>query len=153
MESVALVSASETEMVQRRVVMPSMLNPNGTMFGGGVVCFFVVCCCMVGLGFVKGKILTVSVENGAFSRPIYEGETIVIRGRVVYTGRTSFAVRLDTDVERNGVFVGNAGNAMFHYVAIDDNRRPVPVPQLLLETEEDRRMWEEAETGRRIRKK
>lgn len=153
MESVALVSASETEMVQRRVVMPSMLNPNGTMFGGALLSIYDEFSGIVGLGFVKGKIMTVSVENVAFSRPIYEGETIVIRGRVVYTGRTSFAVRLDTDVERNGVFVGNAGNAMFHYVAIDDNRRPVPVPQLLLETEEDRRMWEEVETGRRIRKK
>ena len=63
MESVALVSASETEMVQRRVVMPSMLNPNGTMFGGALLSIYDEFSGIVGLGFVKGKIMTVSVET------------------------------------------------------------------------------------------
>lgn len=147
------VPASQTEMVMRRVVMPNMLNPNGTMFGGALLSIYDEFSGIIGMGMVKGKIMTVSIENVTFSRPIHAGETVVIRGRVVYTGRTSFVVRLETDVELNGVPLGHAGSAIFNYVAIDDDGRPAQIPQLLLETDEDRRLWEEAEAIRKARKK
>lgn len=153
MEDFTPVPVSQTEMVMRRIVMPNMLNPNGTMFGGALLSIYDEFSGIVGLGFVKGKVMTVSIENVTFSRPIHAGETVVIRGRVVYTGRTSFAVRLDTETEQNGVPLGHAGSALFNYVAIDDNGHPVPVPQLLLETEEDRRLWEETEAMRKAQRK
>lgn len=153
MEVFTPVPVSQTEMVMRRVVMPNMLNPNGTMFGGALLSIYDEFSGIVGLGFVKGKVMTASIENVAFRRPIHAGETVVIRGRVVYTGRTSFAVRLDTETEQNGVPLGHAGSALFNYVAIDDNGHPVPVPQLLLETEEDRRLWEETEAMRKAQRK
>ena len=153
MEAYTSVPASQTEMVMRRVVMPNMLNPNGTMFGGELLRIYDEFSGIVGLGFVKGKVMTVSIENVTFRRPIHAGQTVVIRGRVVYTGRTSFAVRLDTETEQNGIPLGHAGSALFNYVAIDDNGHPVPVPQLLLETEEDRRLWEETEAIRKAQRK
>ena len=153
MEAYTSVPASQTEMVMRRVVMPNMLNPNGTMFGGELLRIYDEFSGIVGLGFVKGKVMTVSIENVTFRRPIHAGQTVVIRGRVVYTGRTSFAVRLDTETEQNGIPLGHAGSALFNYVAIDDNGHTVPVPQLLLETEEDRRLWEETEAIRKAQRK
>lgn len=146
------VPASQTEMVLRRVVMPGMLNPNGTLFGGTLLRIYDEFSGIVGLGLVKGKIMTVSVSNVTFRRPILSGETLVVRGRVVHTGRTSFTVRLDTETEQNGISLGHAGSALFHYVAIDDNGRPIPVPQLQLETAEDRRLWEEAEHLRNVQR-
>lgn len=145
--------ASQTEMVLRRVVMPNMLNPNGTMFGGALLSIYDEFSGIVGLGLVKGKIMTVSIENVTFSRPICAGETVVIRGRITYTGRSSFVVQLDTETERNGVSLGHAGSAVFNYVAIGDDGRPTMIPQLILETDEDRQLWEEAEARRKTRRK
>lgn len=153
MEAITPVPVSQTEMVMRRVVMPNMLNPNGTMFGGELLSMYDEFSGIVGLGFAKGKVMTVSIENVTFRRPIHVGETVVIRGRVIYIGRTSFVVRLDTQTERNGISLGHAGSALFNFVAIDDDGHPVPVPQLLLETEEDRRLWAETEAMRKAQRK
>lgn len=147
------IPVSQTEMVLRRLVMPNMLNPNEALFGGALLSIYDEFSGIVGLGLVKGKIVTVSIENVTFSRPIHAGETVVIHGKVIYTGRTSFVVRLDTDTERNGIPLGHAGSALFHYVAVDDDGHPVPVPQLLPQTEEDRRLWREMEAARKAQRK
>lgn len=147
------VRVSQTEMVLRRLVMPNMLNPNGNLFGGALLSIYDEFSGIVGLGLVKGKIVTVSIENVTFSRPIHAGETVVIHGKIIYTGRTSFTVRLDTNTEQNGIPLGHVGSALFHYVAIDDDGHPVPVPQLLLETEEDRKLWAEVEATRKVQRK
>lgn len=151
MDEMIPVPASQTEMVMRRIAMPGMMNPNGIMFGGVLLSFYDEFSGIVGYGFAKRWVTTASVENVTFSRPIHAGETVVIHGRVIYTGRTSFVVRLDTEVECAGVLLGSAGSALFNYVAIDENGCPTQIPQLLLETEDDKRLWAEAEMARKAR--
>lgn len=153
MEELIPVPASQTEMVLRRVAMPGMLNPNGTLFGGALLSMYDEFSGIVGLSFAKRRVTTVSIENVTFQRPIHAGETVVIRGRVTYTGRTSFVVRLDTEVEQCGISQGHAGSAVFNFAAIDDNGRPARIPQLIPETEADQQLWDEADQLRKVRKK
>ena len=71
-------------------------------------------------------------------------DTVLLTGRVTWTGRTSMEVRVDTYTETKGVrkLVNRAYLVM---VAIDENENPVKVPSLLIETEEDRIEWQAAE--------
>lgn len=133
--------------------MPEMLNPNGTLFGGALLSMYDEFSGIVGLSFAKRRVTTVSIENVTFQRPIHAGETVVIRGRVTYTGRTSFVVRLDTEVEQCGISQGHAASAVFNFAAIDDNGRPARIPQLIPETEADQQLWDEADQLRKVRKK
>lgn len=149
MNELTPVPASQTALVTRRVVMPNMLNGNGIVFGGALLSIYDECAGLSALALTHDKVATVSIENVTFKRPIFNGETIVVKSRVVYTGRTSLVVKLDAEVEKLGVPQGYAGSAIFHFVGIDENGHSKAVPQLLPETEEEKQLWAEAEAMRR----
>ena len=90
--------------------------------------------------------------TATFIRGAYNGEIIVIIGKVTYVGRTSMEVRLDTYVEHleNGMRQP-INRAYFTMVAMDENDQPRTVPRLILETESDRADWEAAEKRREMR--
>lgn len=143
------VRACETAFVTRRVVMPNMLNGNGIVFGGALLSIYDECAGISALALTHGKVATVSIEKVSFKRPIFNGETIVVKSRVIYTGRTSLVVKLDADVEILGEPVGHAGDAIFNFVGIDDEGHPKAVPQLIPETEEEKQLWAQVEASRK----
>lgn len=149
----APVPASETRLFTRRVVMPNMLNGNGIVFGGALVSIYDECAGMSALRLVKNKVATVSIENILFQRPFFNGETILVTSQVIYSGRTSLVVRVDADVEMLGVYQGHAGSAIFNFVGLDENNRPTEIPQLLPETEEEKKLWAEVEAKKKQQKK
>lgn len=149
MNELTPVPASQTALITRRVVMPSMLNGNGIVFGGALLSIYDECAGLSALALTHDKVATVSIEKVTFKRPIFNGETIVVKSRVVYTGRTSLVVKLDAEVEKLGILQGYAGGAIFHFVGIDENGHSKAVPQLLPETEEEKQLWAEAEAMRR----
>ena len=71
------------------------------------------------------NVITASVDNLRFIRGAYNGEIIVIIGKVTYVGRTSMEVRLDTYVEHleNGMRQP-INRAYFTMVAMDENDQP-----------------------------
>ena len=153
MGQVTSVPAASTEMTFRRIVFPGMLNANQIAFGGEILSFYDECSGIIGLNYRKGNLATVAIDDVSFTRPVRNGDVMVVRGRVVYAGRTSFSVRMWMDVEKNGEPLGPAGGAVYHYVALDEAGKPAPVPELLLETEEDRLLWKEAQLSRDLKKK
>lgn len=149
MKELTPVPASQTALVTRRVVMPNMLNGNGVVFGGALLSIYDECAGLSAVALTHDKVVTVSIEKVTFKRPIFNGETVVVKSRVVYTGRTSLVVKLDAEVEKLGVPQGYAGGAIFHFVGIDENGHAKAVPQLLPETEEEKQLWAEGEALRR----
>ena len=149
MEELKAVPASETLMTTRRVVMPNMLNGNGIVFGGALLSIYDECAGLSALALTHDKVATVAIEKVTFKRPIFSGETIVVKSRVVYTGHTSLVVWLDAEVEKLGVSQGCAGSAVFHFVGIDESGQSKEVPQLIPETEEDKQIWAEVEKERK----
>ena len=81
----------------------------------------------------------------------YQNEMIVIIGRLTYVGTTSMEVRVDTYVENKEGVRKAINRAYFVMVALDENDHPVPVPQLILETEAEKAEWESAKKRREIR--
>lgn len=149
MEEATKIPASQTAITTRRVVMPNMLNGNGIVFGGALLSIYDECAGISALQLVKDKVATVSIEKVTFKRPIFNGETIVVKSRVIYTGRTSLVVKLDAEVENLGVPQGYAGSAYFNFVGIDENGHSKAVPQIVPETEEEKQLWAEAEAMRK----
>jgi len=79
-------------------------------------------------------------------------DTVLLTGRITWTGRTSMEVRVDTYTETKGVRK-HVNRAYLVMVAIDENENPAPVPSLLVETQEDRIEWQEAEKRKQERSK
>jgi acyl-CoA hydrolase len=83
--------------------------------------------------------VTVVVDSMEFHSPVHIGNLVTFDAEVTWVGRTSIETRVVVTAEN--VLTGqvmHTNTAYFVYVAVDDNGRPTPVPELICETEEER---------------
>ena len=79
-------------------------------------------------------------------------DVVVLRGKITYVGRTSMEVRVDTYVESRHGIRKVINRAYVVMVAVDEHHHPIPVPGLIVESENDRAEWEGGEKRYRLRK-
>ena len=97
------------------------------------------------------NVTTASVDNLTFLHGAYQNDMIVIRGKLTWVGTSSMEVCVDTYVETLDGQRDRINNAHFMMVALDENNKPVPVPKLILQTEDEHLAWAHGEERRRIR--
>lgn len=120
------IKDSETHVF--KAVFPGQTNHHNTMFGGSVLYLMDEIAFMTATRFSRKPIVTVSSDKVDFSHPIPAGTLVELIGTVVRVGRTSLDVRVEVFIEsmyRDGR--ENAITGMFTLVAINENKRPVPV--------------------------
>ncbi|HIX64541.1 MAG TPA: acyl-CoA thioesterase [Candidatus Mediterraneibacter colneyensis] len=144
------VSESKVEIVH--MIRPNHMNAAGRLFGGMLMQWLDEAAGMVAMRHTRSNVITASVDNLRFIHGAYNGEMVVIIGKVTYVGNTSLEVRLDTYVEHleNGMR-HPINRAYFTMVAMDENDRPKQVPRLILETEAEKAEWQAAEKRREMR--
>lgn len=144
------VSDSLVESV--RLVRPNHMNSAGRLFGGMLMQWLDEVAGMVAMRHTRSNVITASVDNLQFIHGAYNGEMVVIVGKVTYVGNTSLEVRVDTYVEHleNGMR-HPINRAYFTMVALDENDKPTRVPRLILETESEKAEWEAAQKRREMR--
>ena len=79
-------------------------------------------------------------------------DTIILEGTITYAGRTSMEVRVCTYCEALSGARERINEAYLVLVAIDDNERPIPVPPVLPETDEEKAAYEAAIRRRELRR-
>ena len=134
------------------MVRPSHLNAAGRLFGGTLMQWLDEVAGLVAKRHTRSNVITASVDNLKFIHGAYEGEMVVIVGKVTYVGNTSLEVRTDTYVEH--LEDGSRypiNRAYFTMVALDEMDRPKRAPRLIVETESEKADWEAAEKRREMR--
>jgi acyl-CoA hydrolase len=145
-------SESATEMVQ--VVLPNDANPLGFILGGTVMHLVDIAGAIACHRHSRRRVVTAAVDDLVFLHPIKVGDLIILNAKVTCTFRTSMEVQVDVCSEE--ALTGNrmlTSRAFLTFVAIDESGTHVPVPPLLIETEEERRVCEDAQARRRERLK
>jgi len=138
---------SRVEMVQ--LVLPNDANTLGNVLGGMVLHWIDLAAAVVAHRHCRTQCVTASIDQVSFQAPIRIGQLAVITGRMTFAGRTSMEIRVD--VQNEDLLTGlrrQTSTAYLTFVAIDKRGAPVPVPPLLLETEEERREARAAEARR-----
>ena len=97
------------------------------------------------------NVTTASVDNLTFLHGAYQNDMVVIKGKMTWVGSSSMEVCVDTYVENRLGEHHRINNAHFMMVALDENDKPVPVPRLILQTEDEHLAWAHGEERRRIR--
>ena len=97
------------------------------------------------------NVTTASVDNLTFLKGAYQGDMVVIKGKLTWVGTSSMEVCVDTYVENLSGHRERINNAHFMMIALDENDKPVPVPRLILQTEDEHLAWSHGEERRRIR--
>ena len=117
------------EPALRTIAMPADTNPNGDVFGGWLLAQMDLAGGNVAVRRARGRVATVAITAMTFHLPVFVGDEVSCYGIVERVGRSSIAIRVETWVrrartgEREKVTEG-----LFTYVAIDEQRRPRPVP-------------------------
>ncbi|MEW5982865.1 MAG: acyl-CoA thioesterase [Acidobacteriota bacterium] len=143
-------SASLTEMVQ--VVLPNDANPLGFILGGTVMHLIDIAGAIAAHRHTRGLVVTAAVDGLQFLHPIKVGDLILLRARVNATFTTSLEVEVEVFSEET--LTGErrmTSHAYLTFAAIDRDGRHVPVTPLALETDDDRRRFEEAQRRRTMR--
>jgi len=125
------------------LVLPSNTNTHGTMFGGDVLALMDKTAAIAAIRFCRQAVVTASTERIDFRTPIRLGDIIEAQARVIHTGRTSLIVCIDIDAEQP--FTGElrrCTTGYYSFVSIDETGKPQSIPQLLVQTEAERRAWE-----------
>ncbi len=142
----------EESMVETvHIVRPNHLNGANRLFGGILMQWIDEAAGIVAKRHAKMNVITASVDNLRFLKGAYQNEMIVIVGKLTYVGTTSMEVRVDTYVENKAGLRKAINRAYFVMVALDENDKPTPVPQLILETEVERAEWESAKKRKEMR--
>lgn len=142
MVSAKRVSESFTQQVQ--VLGQQDLNGYGRLFGGRLMSWMDIVAAVAARRHSGRNVTTARVEGLEFRHPAYANDLLMLEARVAHVGTSSMIVRVEAFVEQLSRETLLTNCAWFMMVALDENERPVAVPQLILETEEDRRYWDEA---------
>jgi acyl-CoA hydrolase len=137
-----------TYIQNREMVQPNHANNLQTAHGGNVMKWMDEVGAMSATRFAGSSCVTARINQVDFEQPIRVGDTALIEAYVYQAGRTSVRVRLRTYREdlRNGERE-LATESYFVYVAVDENREPTPVPDLVVDSEEGEHLREAALTG------
>ena len=150
MRSAKKVSDSMTE--QQYLVCPAHINHYGRLFGGQLLKWIDELAGIVAIRHCSGTVTTAAIDNLQFQAPAYTGDMIVLQGRVTYVGKTSMEIRVDTYREALNGARELINVAYMDMVSINCKGQPEEVPDLLLETEEQRQEYEAAKKRKQLRK-
>ena len=143
------ISESMVETVH--MVRPNHMNAAGRLFGGMLMQWLDEVAGLVAKRHTRSNVITASVDNLHFIHGAYQGEMVVIIGKVTYVGNSSMEVRVDTYAESGDGMRKPVNRAYFVMVAMDEEDKPTPVPILKVETESQRAEWEGALKRRELR--
>jgi acyl-CoA hydrolase len=144
------VSDSIVETV--RIVRPNHLNGANRLFGGILMQWIDEVAGIVAKRHAMTNVITASVDNLTFVRGAFQNEMVVIIGKLTWVGTSSMEVLVETYVENIKRERSLINKAYLVMVSIDENDKPVRVPRLMLETEEQKVEWENAEIRHMIRR-
>jgi len=139
-------------MVQ--VVLPNDANPLGFILGGTVMHLIDITGAIACHRHTRTLLVTAAVDGLQFIHPVKVGDLIILKARVTATWHTSLEAEVEVFSEEITTGVRRmTSRAFLTFVSIDREGRRVPIPPLLLETEEERTKAREADARRAERLK
>ena len=121
-----IINKAETHIF--KVVFPNTTNHYGTLFGGTAMLLMDEIAFITATRFSRKTMVTVSSSKINFTKPIPADTIIELVGKVVRVGKTSLDIEVEIFVEemfhnqRNKAIKGS-----FTFVALDENKQPIPV--------------------------
>ena len=145
-------SVNESKAEQVFIVRAPHINGYGRLFGGQLMQWIDELAGIVCRRHSEMGVTTAAIDNLNFKDAAYQNDMIVLKGKLTYIGKTSMEVRVDTFIENSKGMRRCINRAYVVMVAIDHNGKPMEVPRLKLETENERIEWNGGKNRYQLRK-
>ena len=127
---------SQSKTIMTDMVLPSETNPLNNLFGGELLARMDRAASIAARRHSRRITVTASVNHVAFNRSVPLGSVVTVEAKVSRAFKTSMEVYIDVWIEdRVSGEREKANEAIYTFVAVDDDGRPVQVPQLKPESQ------------------
>ena len=144
--------AHESEVTMTEMVLPNDTNTLNNLMGGRLLHWMDICAAISAQKHSNRIVVTASVDNVSFSEHIKLGNIVTKKARVTRSFNSSMEVFLEVWAE--DIPAGHrisTNRAFYTFVAVDQNGRPIEVPELIPETEQDKELFRSALRRRQLR--
>ncbi|MFM6945803.1 MAG: acyl-CoA thioesterase [Flavobacteriales bacterium] len=138
-------TASSTLAITTKIVLPNDTNTLGNLFGGQLLAWMDVIASVSAHRHSKRVVVTASVNNVSFQKPINHASIVTLEAKVSRAFNSSMEVFVDVFVE--DAVTGQrekCNEAIYTFVAVDQNGNPIQVPALIPETTEEKARFDGA---------
>jgi uncharacterized protein (TIGR00369 family) len=128
-----------------QLMQPEHANHHGNVHGGWIMKLVDEAGALACMRHAQTRVVTVAVDSLVFREPIRIGDLVTLTAEVTYTGRTS--MEAEVQVMAENPITGertHTNTAYLVYVGLDDDNHPTTIPQLILETDDDKARYEQA---------
>lgn len=152
-ETVLARAVAESQSERSEIIFPADTNALGNLFGGRLMQFIDLVGAMAASRHARSIVVTASMDHLDFVAPVKVGDLLILRASVNRAFRTSMEVGVKAMVEdlREGGVFRHVSSAYLTYVAVDFTGQRLEVPQVLAETEHQKRRFEDAGRRREMR--
>ena len=142
----------ESSIIMAQQMNPQDANPAGNVHGGVIMKLIDTAAGAVAIRHARSNAVTASIDRLDFFHPVFVWDFLTLRASLNFVGRTSMEVGVR--VESENLMTGerrHTSTAYLTYVALDGRGQPLPLPPMILETEEEKRRNREAKVRRETR--
>lgn len=145
-------TAKESFTTMTELVLPNDTNGLNGLMGGRLLYWMDIVAAIAAQKHANSLVVTASVDNVSFSRPIKIGNVVTLKAKVTRAFNTSMEVHIEVQAEDipNQEII-ESHRAFFTMVAVNLKGKKVKVPELIPETENERVLFESALRRRQLR--
>ncbi len=142
----------DTHIIMSELVLPNDTNTLGNLMGGRLMHWMDIAAAISAQKHCNCPVVTASVDNVSFNNPIKLGNLLTIEAKLTRAFNTSMEVYLRVwgeDMAAQYKYLSN--EAYLTFVALDPNGRPRKVPEIIPQTDEEKKYFDGALRRRQLR--
>lgn len=145
-------TVKSSQVLMSQLVLPGHTNSLGSIFGGVVMSWIDIAGAICAQRHSNKEVVTASIDELHFIAPVKKGWVVNLKSSVNFVSRTSMevGVRVDAENPKTGETFHTA-TAYLTFVALGEDGKPSAVPSLNLESDEEKRRFQEASARRNLR--
>ena len=151
-EEVIARTVAESQSERSEIIFPADANALGNLFGGRLMQYIDLVGAMAASRHARAVTVTASMDHLDFVAPVRVGDLLILKASVNRAFKTSMEVGVKAmveDVRQNKL--RHVSSAYLTYVAVDMSGQKLVVPQVIPETEHQKRRYEDAGRRREMR--
>ena len=144
-------TAKESLTVMTNIVLPNETNSLRNLFGGELLAKMDRCASISAARHCERRVVTASVNHVSFNHPIPEGGIVVLESKVSRAFTTSMEIYVD--VWMDDPIAGkktHTNSGIYTFVAVDEFNKPVPIPDMIPETDEEKERYAAAQRRKEL---
>ena len=139
-------TAASSLSIMTEIVLPNDTNNLNNLFGGQLLSWMDRCAAISAHRHCRETVVTATVNHVSFKEAIPQGSIVTLEAKVSRAFRSSMEIFIDVfteDKHGNGEKT-KCNEAIYTFVAVDQNGGPIQVPELIPESDEEKERFEAA---------